>query len=45
LPVAVANRHAAFTFGPIEPAANEDGSSAVGVARRMARWVGFPQSA
>ncbi len=44
-PVAAANRHAASTFGPIDPAANDIAERAEGDARRMAFCVGLPQSA
>ena len=44
LPVAAANRQAAVTLGPIEPAANDIFSSSVGEARRIAFCVGLPQS-
>ncbi len=43
-PVAAANRHAAATFGPIEPAANGIAMRAAGDARRIAFCVGLPQS-
>ena len=43
-PVAAANRHAAATFGPIEPAGNGIAMRAAGDARRMAFCVGLPQS-
>ena len=42
LPVAAANRQAASTFGPMDPAANCVPASAGGEARRMALCVGFP---
>ena len=44
LPVAAANRHAASTFGPIEPAAKGIPARASGDVRRMGRCVGLPQS-
>ena len=44
-PVRSANQHAARTFGPIEPAANSAAPSSSGVALRIARWSGVPQSA
>src|SRR5438874_6318303 len=43
-PVAAANRHAASTFGPIDPAANDIADRADGDARRMAFFGGFPQA-
>jgi hypothetical protein len=44
LPVAEANRHAASTFGSIEPAANCMVPSAAGEPRRIAFCVGLSQS-
>jgi hypothetical protein len=43
-PVAAANRHAASTFGPIEPAAKEIPTRAFGEVLRIGLYVGFPQS-
>ena len=44
LPVARANSMAAWTFGPMEPAAKPRRSSSSGWAWAMAFWVGLPQS-
>ena len=44
LPVVVAKRQAASTLGPIEPAGKGKAAIASGLARRIARWLGLPQS-